>query len=169
MKRSIQVGAIAVIALAIGFLIWKWKQDEPRRISIEAIQRLDTALRSADSTSLLEAIVLPAALQSRTSAEQVEFVRKALVDELSPEGLAVLRKKGRFGPLKELFPQEAQAWATQAGMEPEDCVAFKLERNGQRCEVVLAKPSTLNTPPSAREGSYRIVRCNNVKQLAGNF
>ena len=155
MKRSIQVGAIAVIALATGFLIWKWKQDEPRRVSIEAIQRLDTALRSADSTSLLEAIVLPAALQSRTSAEQVEFVRKALVDELSPEGLAVLRKKG-LGPLKEVFPQEAQAWASKAGVKSEDCVAFKLERHGLRAEVVLAKEGK----------TYRVVRCNNVKQMA---
>ena len=41
-------------------------------------------------------------------------------------------------------------------MKVEDCVAFKMERAGIRAEVVLL-----------REGeTYRVVRCNNVKQMA---
>jgi hypothetical protein len=94
---------------------------------------------------------------SRThNAEQTEFLTKALRDEISPEGLAVLRREGKFGALTDLFPQEAKTWAAQAGVKPEDCVAFRMERDNIRAEVVLV-----------REGEvYRVVRCNNVKQLA---
>ena len=61
-----------------------------------------------------------------------------------------------FGGLSDVFPIEAAGWAEQAGVKPADCLGFKLERNGIRAEVVLV-----------REGaSYRVVRCNNVKQMA---
>jgi hypothetical protein len=109
------------------------------------------------------------ALQSRTPSEQLEFITKALSDEVSLEGLAVLKKEGRFGALKEVFPVEADGWVAQAGVKLEDYVAFRLERNGLRTEVVLA--CTSDSPPATHHSprhTYRIVRCNNVKQL-GNL
>ena len=139
-----------------GFLLFKWKQDAPRRNSLTALQNLRAALTSNDSGSLLNSIALPQALQSRTAPEQVEFLRKALQDEISDEGVAALKSRGKFGPLNQVFPKEGEIWARQAGLKPEDCLAFKMERTGIRAEVVLV-----------HEGqSYRVVRCNNVKQMA---
>ena len=66
-----------------------------------------------------------------------------------PKGLRSYgMKEGLFGPLQEMFPQEAAAWAAQAGVKVEDCVAFKLEQNGLRAEVVL-KLSSIEHPESA--------------------
>lgn len=159
MKKALQAGVVALLVLIAGFLWWRWKQDEPRRISLEALQRLHAALSSPAPASLLETIVPPVALQSRTAAEQVEFVQKALRDEISLEGITALKREGAFGPLQKIFPAEAETWAKQAGVSPDECVAFKLEKNGLLTEVVL----------HVQGQTYRIVRCNNVKQLAGNF
>jgi len=145
---------------------FQWQRDTPRRNSFRAVQTFATALNSGDADALLQTVVLPAAVAGRTPAEQTEFLTKALRDEISPEGLAVLRREGQFGSLQELFPQEATAWATQAGVKLEDCVAFKLERNGLRAEVMLVKLSSIEHPESSIAPGYRIVRCNNVKQMA---
>ena len=102
---------------------------------------------------------MPEALRSRTTSEQLEFIRKSLHDEISLEGFDVLKKHASYGPLKQLFPAEAAAWAKQAGVNPDDCVAFKLEQNGLKSEVVLVLENQ----------SLKIVRCNNVKQLAAKF
>lgn len=151
-----------LIVAACGVWLWRWKQDEPRRTAIHALAGFTAALNTGDSDTLLKTVVLPAAVQGRTAPEQAEFLTKALRDEISPEGLEVLRQQGQFGPLTNIFPAEAQAWASQAGVKPEDCVAFKLERNGLRAEVVLA----INSERKTRNAKLRIVRCNNVKQLA---
>jgi len=114
---------------------------------------------------LLDRLVLPSALASKTPAEQSEFIRKALRDELSPDGIALLKKRARFGPLLELFPHEATNWAAQAGVEVTNCVAFRLDRpDGLRAEVVLVTQSAIRNPQSATE--YRLLRVNNVTPLA---
>ena len=170
MKARLIIGGLVLLAAVLSVLFWvHWQHDAPRRSSLQTLEQLRTALNSPVSDSLLDLIVMPAAMQGRTASEQTEFISKALHDEISVEGLAVLKKQGAFGPLEQVFPNEGKAWADQAGVKPEDCVAFKLERNDLRAEVVLAKLSTLNSQPSTRTASYRIVRCNNVKQLAGNF
>ena len=133
------------------------KDGQPRRLAIQTLGGLDTAIRTGNSADLLNAICIPAAIQGRTAPEQAQFLSKALADEISSEGLAVLQREGSFGLLRTLFPAEAEKWAKQAGVKPEDCVAFKMERTGVRAEVVLL-----------REGrTLRVVRCNNVKQMAG--
>ena len=43
-----------------------------------------------------------------------------------------------------------------AGVEVDNCVAFRMERGGIRAEVVLA----------SAKNSYRVVRCDNVRQMA---
>jgi hypothetical protein len=172
--RIIGVVALLLVVAVVFGLRWKW--GEPRRLALQSLSQLDTALRTGNSTDLLKLTCTPAAIRGRTAPEQAQFLTKALADEISPEGLAVLRKEGAFGPLTNIFPAEADAWAKQAGVRVEDCVAFKLERNGLRAEVVLARPPTLGSLPGQGEDAggrpptgettARIVRCNNVKQLA---
>lgn len=119
-------------------------------------------MHASASADLRDVLVLPFALQGRTDAEQTEFLRKALADEISPAGLAVLKRDGQFGPLTNIFPAEAATWTQQAGVNVGDCVAFKLERNGVRAEVVLVGEGSRGDAKT----TFRIVRCNNVKQLA---
>ena len=134
-----------------------WQRGEPRRVASHTLSKLSSALANPNGLELLETIVLPAAFRDRTHAEQQEFVAKALTDEISPEGVRALRR-AEFGALKSVFPKEAVIWCQQAAVNVDDCVAFKMERAGIRAEVVLV-----------REGqTYRVVRCNNVKQMARN-
>lgn len=162
MKKRLEIGLV-LLGIVIAFFAWRWRQDEPRRLCLVSLQQLAASLHSGNSSALLDLIVQPAALRGRTPAEQTEFLTKALREEISAEGLAVLKRDGQFGSLTNVFPAEAETWTKQAGAKPEDCVAFKLERNGLRAEVVLTtdgRPAT-----SGKRSSYRIVRCNNVKQM----
>ena len=169
MKRCGFVAGIG-LALAVGLLSWlHWRQGVPRRSSLEALSQLNHALQSQSRDEFLATLVLPATLRSRTSAEQIEFLVKTLCDELSAEGLVELKRQAVFGPLKELFPAEAGAWAAQAGVKPEDCVAFKLERNGLRAEVVLLRSPDQEFRVTDHGTAFRVVRCNNVKQMAQKF
>jgi hypothetical protein len=160
-KAGIVLVAVALLGAALS---WWWVHDAPRRQSLASLARLDNALHSGSHAELLDLIALPAAVQGRTAPEQSEFLVKALNDEISPEGLAVLRKHGDYGPLRKLFPVEAETWAKQAGVNPDQCVAFKLDRHGLRAEVVLVPDSPLAPRPSSP--GFRIVRLNNVKQMA---
>jgi hypothetical protein len=140
----------------------RWKQDEPRRNCIHTLENFCRSLQSGDSASLLNAIVLPQAIAHRTGAEQSEFLFKALRDEISPDGLAALSQRGKFGPLKEIFPAEAARWAQMTGVKVDDCVAFRLDQVGLRTEVVLVGESPRNASNIPRS-PLRIVRCNNVR------
>lgn len=161
-----------VLAGAGVFLLWQ--HGQPRRIALQPVARLAFVLTNPRGSELLDAVVLPSAVRGRTPAEQTEFLTKALTDELSVEGVVALKRHAQFGPLKSIFPDEAAAWCQQAGVNVDDCVAFKLDRNGLRAEVVLVKRSTLNSPAATERerggqhstASYGIVRCNNVKQMA---
>lgn len=163
MQRTI--GLLLLLSVfAVAAWLW-WQQGETRRTSLSTLATFEQALQTGHGRDLLNLIVAPAAISGRTTAEQVEFLTKALRDEISPEGLAVLQQQGEFGPLEKLFPQEGAAWAGQASVELTNCVAFKLERDGTRAEVVLVQ----NPEHGTRNSELRIVRCNNVKQLAGNL
>ena len=165
---------VAALAVGLGGLVWYglWQKGSPRRASLAALEQFDSNLRSGSVVALLDQIALPSALAARTPAEQAEFITKALRDEISPEGLALLKRDGRFGPLTNLFPAEAQSWAARAAVKPEDCVAFRLDRtNAPRAEVVLVRvpdsPPATGQPPLAPRSSslppYRLVRVNNVR------
>ncbi len=151
---------VAALAAAVTMCV-TWQRNTPRTESLQVLTRFSAALQSGDNAALLDAVVIPKALAARTPTEQTEFVRRSMSGEVSAEGLAMLRKRGQFGPVLEVFPQEATNWAAQAGVKPEDCVAFKLERNSLRAEAVLVREPPLRSgranPP------FRIVRCNNVK------
>jgi hypothetical protein len=151
------VGSLCLcVVIGAGVWLYKWRSAEPRRAALSAVSEFEKALESNNPASLLQTVVLPAAIQNRTTAEQVEFLTKALRDEISPEGLAALSRNGSYGPLQQIFPNESKGWTSQAGVNPESCVAFRMEKAGLRAEIVLF-----------HEGqSYRVLRCNNVKQMA---
>jgi len=154
--RGITIGVFLLLLAGVVVFWITWRRGEPRRTSIHTLERLQTSLSEANPNALLDTLLLPAALAQRTVPEQAEFINKTLRDEVSREGVVALKKAGQFGPLQEMFPVEATRWAKQAGVRVEDCVAFKMERNGIRAEVVVHRSGT----------AYRIVRCNNVKQMA---
>ena len=156
-NRTMRICAGVFVMLVIG--VWAvvgYRQGAPRRDSLVAVAALNQALAAPDHAGLLEQIHLPVAAAGRSPAEQQQWLVAALQDELSAEGLAELRRHAQFGPLAAVFPAEAQPWAEAARVRVEDCVAFRMERDGLRAEVVLHQ-----TP----EG-FRIVRCNNVRQMA---
>lgn len=159
-KKALQLLATGFIVAGVLFV---WRQGTARRESLSVLNQLEAGLAESNSDTLHQSMVMPAALQGRSMPEQTQFLRKALLDELSPEGLAALKKHGRFGILTKIFPDEAEAWANQAGVAPDNCVAFRMERNGHRAEVVLVE--TAGSSPNT-ESYYRIVRVNNVRQMA---
>lgn len=158
MKSSWKISTVALLVIVGGLSCFFWKQGEPRRNSIKTLNDFSHALNSEDSAALLESVVLPRAFQGETISEQSEFLVKALHDEISPSGVLALKHHAAFGSLEKIFPDKAAAWCKQANVNPDDCVAFKMERAGICAEVVLV-----------REGNaYRVLRCNNVKQMAEN-
>ncbi len=154
MNRAWLIGGVMVGAVSC-LLYFHWRHDAPRRRALVSLRQFSGDLSSGSST-FLDRIVIPDAVRSRTSNEQLDFIRKSLQDEISDAGLTLLKKQGVFGSLKEVFPKEAETWSRQAGVSPEKCVAFKMEQNGLRSEIVLF----------AENQTYKVVRCNNVKQMA---
>jgi hypothetical protein len=150
------VGA-AVLLLAGALVSYRtWQKGEPRREALATLHRLEAALTTGTADTLLQIVRLPAATRQKTEVEQVAFLRRVLGEEISSEGLLRLKRDGEFGPLLALFPDDGSRWAAQGGVNPQECVAFKLERVGLRTEVVLHKDGS----------QHRLVRCNNVRQLA---
>ncbi len=158
MKTWWKISTVALLVIAGGLSCFFWKQGEPRRNSIKTLNDFSHALNSEDSAALLESVVLPRAFQGETISEQSEFLIKALQDEISSEGVLALKHHAVFGSLEEIFPDKASAWCEQANVNPDNCVAFKMERSGIRAEVVLVR----------EQSGYRVLRCNNVKQMAGD-
>lgn len=145
----------AVLVVTSGILYWQ--HGQPRRTASQTLFKLASALMNPNGSDLLDIVVMPAAVRSQTPAEQQEFVAKALRDEISPEGVLALKHHAEFGSAKSIFPAEYANWCQQAGVNADDCVAFKMERAGIRAEIVLV-----------HEGqNYRVVRCKDVKQMAG--
>jgi hypothetical protein len=148
---------IFAIALAVGAAVLLWQNGQPRREALQEVFKLADNLANNHGAELLDTILIPVAIQSRTPSEQEQFLAKTLADEISPAGVAALKRHAEFGPLKSIFPNEAPVWCSQAGVNAEDCVAFKMERAGIQAEIVLV-----------HEGkNYRVVRCKDVKQMAG--
>ena len=146
----------AATAMVVAGSLLFWRHGQPRSEAILAVSKLADNLANNHGAELLDTILIPVAIQSRTPSEQEQFLAKALADEISPAGVEALKSHAEFGPLKSIFPSEAPVWCAQAGVNADDCVAFKMERAGIRAEVVMF-----------HEGqTYRLVRCTNVKQMA---
>jgi hypothetical protein len=151
------VGIVATVLAVISGILF-WQHGQPRRVALQEISKLADNLANQHGSELLEIVVMPAAIRSQTPAEKQEFLTKALADEISPEGVLALKNHAQFGLAKLIFPDEYANWCQQAGVDAGDCVAFKMERGGVRAEVLLVHDGQI----------YRVVRCNNVKQMGGD-
>ena len=160
MNRPLILAALvlaAMLAVAALLLIpWHDGAGGARRAALQALTRFQSALDSPDPRPLLDTVVVIPALKTNSPAEQADFIRNALAQQVSSEGIAALAKHATFGPLYTVFPRQAARWAFLAGVPLTNCVAFRLQREGFAAEVVLC-----------REGkSYKVMRCNNVRPLA---
>ena len=159
MKICLRVIFVVATGVAIVVAVLLWRHGEPRRDALQEVSKLADTLANNHGSELLEIVVTPAAVSSKTQAEQEEFIAKALADEISPEGVLALKNHAQFGLVKSIFPDEYAKWCLQAGVTADDCVAFKMEHDGIQAAVLLV-----------HEGqTYRVVRCNNVKQMAMNL
>lgn len=122
---------------------------------MEAASALVDAVVAGTSSGLVSMVSLPASLSVKTEQEQSDFILRALRDEVSSEGMAVMRREAQFGSLEQVFPEDALLWASNAGVRSVDCVAFRLEKNGLRAEIAIAT----NPVP-------RVIRINDVRQMA---
>jgi hypothetical protein len=152
--RVILVVAIGLAVLG-AFLLWQ--HSKPRTEALQDLSKLADNLANHHGSELLKMVVVPAAISSQTQDEQQQFLTKVLADEISPAGVLALKQHAQFGSAKNVFPNEFAIWCQQAGVDADSCVAFKMERAGIRAEIVLV-----------HEGqNYRLVRCKDVKQMAG--
>ena len=157
MKNLKRFVVVAATALTVCGVFIFWQHGQPRREALQEVSQLAGNLATHRGSELLKTVVMPAAIRTQTQGEQQEFIAKALADEISPEGVLALKQHAQFGLAKSIFPDEYASWCQQAGIDADNCVAFKMERAGIRAEILLV-----------HEGqNYRVVRCNNVKQMAG--
>jgi hypothetical protein len=161
MQRRHLVFGLVIVLIAIG-AIWGWfawkghQAQAPKRQAMSFAQSFESSLTSGDLSTVRDLTILPPVYQSRTKQEQEDFLGKALRDEISEEGLLVLQREGEFGPLLDIFPEKATAWTSPLGINPEQCVAFRLESGPLTSELVLRKTD---------EG-YQVIRCNNIEESA---
>jgi thiol:disulfide interchange protein len=157
MKIRGRVIIVVATGLAVGAAVLLWQRGQPRREAVLTVSKLADALANQHGADLLNIVVLPTAIRSQTPGEQQEFLAKALSDEISPAGVLALKQYAQFGLAKSIFPDEYASWCQQAGVDADNCVGFKMERAGIRAEILLV-----------HEGqNYRVVRCKDVKQMAG--
>ena len=158
-RRTLILMTLVMLVVAVGLaftLLFQLRQRRwPRRQALAALTDFESALRSR-SDALLESVVLPRNMKGKSRQEALDFLQNILRDEISEEGIAVLRKKGRFGSLADIFPDRAERWERQFGVRAEDCVAFRAEIGTITTEVVLFRNGQ----------DLRFLRINNVKQLA---
>lgn len=95
---------------------------------------------------MLDQIVVPTAVRSRTPAEQVGVLTNLLRDAGSLAGIAALKDYGYLSPLLDVFLAEGTNGAAEASVKPEDSLAFEMEPNGIPAEVALAQDSALPVP-----------------------
>ena len=128
MKTWGRVVLVVATGLAVGAAVLLWQHGQPRREAVLAVSKLADNLANHRGSELLETIVIPAAIRSQTPGEQQEFITKALADEISPDGVLAMKQHAEYGPAKSIFPAEIATWCQQAGVNSDDCVAFKMER-----------------------------------------
>ncbi len=148
----------ALVASVVALVMWRQsKATSAGRPALAHARQLARVLETPTRDSRLrDMVVVPGVCRNRTSQEQEDFLRKALKDEVSEDGLDVLASTGVFGPLREVFPEEAHEWTGPHGLDPAECVAFRATKGALRAELVL----------HVAEDDYRVVRCNNIRQLA---
>lgn len=155
LMRPGKLVSILILAVAIGVSVW-WLSGDSKRSSLKALSRLEELVSDSNQVIPQDLVILPESAKSKPHAEANQWLREVLRDELSNDGIRELRRSARFGSLTTVFPERASTWAEAAGASPDDCYAFRMDRNGVTAEVVLVPGPN----------GFRISRCNNVKQMA---
>ena len=158
-RASMRVGVtvfVIVIGVAAGSYYWLVTPPSIEKLAtLGVLENLQTAIDfSTEDPS--NWVLRPTVAEDKTPEEYQRWLREVLQEEISKEGLAVLAKDAQFGPLLSLFPDQAVAWTSPHSIPPEACLAYRMERAGITAEVVLAP----------HQGSFKIIRCNNIKQMA---
>ena len=164
---KVKVALIFILSITVLLLIFValWfflRQEEgpsvdPRRAeTVKVLQEVSRCVLDGDRESIIDHVLLPKSLESRTPQEQGDLLVRDLRTEVSDDGIEFLVDKGKFGPLLEIFPEKGPKWADVAGVVAGNCVAFRLDIDDVTAEVVLVK----------KEGHFLIVRCNDVKRVA---
>jgi hypothetical protein len=147
--------AVAMFLLvAASALVWL-QGTSPRSQAICTAFEFATAVQKDSFGSLEHLVYLPSVVSEQSGDERIRFLREVLSNEVSVAGIKALRTNGQFGPLRMIFPEQADRWAKLFQINAEDCVAFKMQRNGITAQLVLVK----------QKNEFRILRCNNVKQM----
>jgi len=156
-RSKLIIAVIVAFLLAVGswLLIRHNARVAPSTVALEFCRRVE----SGDASRIREMTKIPAFLSEKTPQEQEHLLLELLSSEISSEGTRKLTSDGQFGSLSDIFPDDADSWAKSFGVSPNDCVAFRMEREGIRAELVLFKSN----------GQYLILRCNNVRQMAGEI
>ena len=154
-RRFVTVGLLVLIPIGMG-MFWFFDARTPRARAARVAAELCFALEHHSAAAVVKLIELPPAMRTKGDVEIQRQVLELLSDEISTDGVAALKKHGSFGALREIFPAEAAAWAAAFSVSADECVAFRMEKNGIRAEVVLLQTAD----------GFRILRCNNVKQMA---
>ena len=81
---------VVATGLAVGAAILLWQHGQPRRAALLAVSKLADNLANNHGAELLERILIPVAIQSRTQSEQEQFLAKALADEIRLRILNIL-------------------------------------------------------------------------------
>ena len=150
------VCATAVLCAIAGLLTWH-KRQLSRNSAAVAATVLAQSLANRDSQSLSRLITLPPALEDKSPAERSLLTMDLLDTELSADGLRILLEQGAFGTLTKIFPEKAVEWTEPYRIPPDQCFAFKLTRNAVTAELGLHRQP---------DGTFRVLRCNDIRQLA---
>ncbi len=75
-----------------------------------------TQSEDTSGSEILDHVMMPPVYVSRTGVEQCDFIRKALKDEISEEGLLILEREGMYGTLSESFLTRRKAGQNYLGL-----------------------------------------------------
>lgn len=152
--RSVVAWILAIVFITAAAIISReYPWSSPRRRAIQPADRLASAVASRNQAEAAKYVQLP---ESSSQLLEGDAIIDTLKEEISPRGVSILARKGQFGPLREVFPAEVDRWAKAFGVNPDHCVAFRMEKDGLRAELVILQQGD----------SFRVLRCNNVKQMA---
>lgn len=154
MNRRHVVGRVAGFVVASIIVVFFVREHQrPKREAIAVLQQLEQMVR-ADSTAQIErVIVVPEVVRDRSPSEKARLLREIFQNEVTTEGIESLRKVGTWGPLLDVFPDEAGRWTESTGIDPARCMALRNDGPDFRSEVVLVND----------DNQLRVLRCNDVR------
>lgn len=144
-------GIVAVIVVGTGFFYHLHQMQQPKRDCVEALAVLNERILRSEA-SISDLVKTPQFLEGSTNPEIEQIMSKSLRNEISAEGIELLRRKGKFGPLSDICPDRGARWAQTAGVSIHECLAFRVENSGREALAVFWRKSD----------ELRLIRIDNV-------